>query len=447
MQLLLVGANHKSAELSAREKLSFDAEAARSILNTLIEQGLVQEAILLSTCNRSEIYAIVSEPRAARQEVVALLARYTGMETSDLESYLYTYYNKFAASHLFEVTAGLDSIVLGENEILRQVKEALDLSLQLESSGAVLNQLFRFAITAGKRVRTETAINRGAASMAGLAARLVKKQFKNKALPRLLIVGAGQMAKILLRNLKDQALDICLVNRTLKNAQELSLEHDGVTRVLPLSELEAALPGIDAAVVCTGYSDYLVTADMLQSSPFGLAHNASHSDLLLVDLSVPRNIDPDCAQVRGVALHDVDALQDQINLSLEQRSQYIAEAQSIIAEETTSFLEWFHNRDVVPTIRGLYDTFEEIRLREIDRGTQKYKQQITPEFEAIMERVTRAITQKILHHPVARLKNASPQEQHMYQEALNALFGLDAEDEIDKYVKMPKHIHKNSQVP
>lgn len=425
MQLILVGANHKSAKLTAREHLALGPERRVELIETLMQTSICREVVVLSTCNRTEIYAIVKDPEAAREHLVSSLLKHITLDRRALEDLLYTYYNKFAATHLFEVASGLDSMVLGENEILRQVKEALETAQRLESVGAVLNQLMRFAITAGKRVRTETGINEGCTSLGTLAARLVRKGLKPGG--RLVLIGAGQIAQSLLRNVLDDCLQLTIVNRTRQRAEELADMYPGDVELADLGQLPEILPQADAIVTCTANSRPLVHPEDL----------APHRAQLLIDLSVPRNIDPACAENPSVTLYDVDGLQSEIHLSMEQRNTYIAQAQTIIGEEAASFLAWFHNRDMVPTIRGMYGLFEEIRQNEVQRGTQKYKEQLTPEVEEIIERVTRAVTQKILHHPVARLKAAEAEEQQLYQNVLDTLFGLDAQDEIDKYVHRP----------
>jgi glutamyl-tRNA reductase len=426
VQLILIGVNYKSAPLHAREQLSFHSREAQAILRELHEQEHVAETVLLSTCNRTEIYAIVHDTLKARERIVNVLAHHSQLPAHTLEPLLYTFYNKFAATHLFEVAAGLDSMVLGENEILRQVKSAQDIAKQASTSGPVLNQLLRYAIMAGKRVRTETDINKGCASIGALAARLVKEHFQNIAQPRLLILGAGQMAQVMVKNLDTQGAELFIANRTREKAMDLQALYGGQTHLLSPQEALKQAFDVDAVVVCTSAEHYLLQAHDFQAP--------LQKPLLLVDLSVPRNIDPALAQQDNIQLYDVDALQHKVDMSIEKRRMYIAQAQSIIGEETTRFLEWFNNRDVVPTIKALYQTFESIRERELERGTARYKEQMTPETTAMLEQVTRAMVQKILHHPVVRLKNASVHKQEQYHEALNTLFALDAQDEMDKFV-------------
>lgn len=435
MQLILIGVNYKSAPIHVREQLSFHTREAQAILQQLKAQDEIAETVLLSTCNRTEVYAIVHDTLKARERILEVLMHFGQLAKSTLEPLLYTFYNKFAATHLFEVAAGLDSMVLGENEILRQVKTAQELSQQEKASGPVLNQLLRYAIMAGKRVRTETDINKGCASIGALAARLVKEHFAGLTQPRLLVMGAGQMAQVMVKNLKASDIgQLFIANRTRENAQELQRLYDGDSALLSPQQALEQVNEMDAVVVCTSAEHYLLQADNFSQS---VAH-----PLLLVDLSVPRNIDPELAHVDHIQLFDVDALQHKVDMSIENRRMYIVQAQSIIGEETTRFLEWFNNRDVVPTIKALYQTFETIREQEINRGTARHKEQMTPETEAIIEKVTRAMVQKILHHPVVRLKNAPSEQQQMYHEALNTLFALDAQDEMDKYV-----YHKEAPKP
>lgn len=426
MQLILIGVNYKSAPLHAREQLSFHTREAQAILQQLREQDAIAEAVLLSTCNRTEVYAIVHDTLQSREQIVEILLRSSQLSRETLEPLLYTFYNKFAATHLFEVAAGLDSMVLGENEILRQVKTAQELAQQEQASGAILNQLLRYAIMAGKRVRTETDINKGCASIGALAARLVKEHVADLASPRLLVMGAGQMAQVMVKNLEADTATLFLANRTQDKARDLQCLYAGQSQLLSPQEALSQVATMDAVVVCTSAEHYLLNPQDF-SQQF-------ERPLLLVDLSVPRNIDPELGYLPNVQLFDVDALQHKVDMSIEKRRMYISQAQSIIGEETTRFLEWFNNRDVVPTIKALYQTFESIRERELQRGTARHKAEMTPEVEAILDQVTRAMVQKILHHPVVRLKNAPVEQQQLYHEALNTLFALDAQDEMDKYV-------------
>ncbi len=212
MQLLLVGVNYKQATLADREPLAFDSSTRRDILNALIGKAGIEELVLLSTCNRTEFYAIAPDPQAARELIVSYLSIKTGWSRHDWEDQAYTFYNKFAATHLFEVTAGLDSMVLGENEILGQVKQAVEQAREAGVCGQILNQLMRFAITAGKRVRSETRINEGCTSIAALANRRLQQSLKADA--KILILGAGQIAEVLLQHLSSQSFDITVLNRS-----------------------------------------------------------------------------------------------------------------------------------------------------------------------------------------------------------------------------------------
>lgn len=442
MQLLLVGVNYKSAGLTAREPLSFDASARQRILAQLSTCSQIQEIVLLSTCNRTEAYAIVTHPTEARAALVSALCAESGLQIRDLDDLAYTFYNKFAATHLFEVASGLDSMVIGENEILRQVKDSLEAAQEAGASGPVLNQLLRFAITAGKRVRTETGINEGCASIGALAARLLRESVGPDA--RVLVLGAGQMATVLLRNLNKTSLNLSIANRSADKARELAAEYPGGAEIVPPAQVAEMLNDIDAVVACTAAPEHLITREHL-------AQRCPLRPLLLIDLAVPRNIAPDTASLEAVTLYDVDSLEQVIQTSIELRTKHVEQAQTIIAEEATRFLEWFHSRELVPTIRSLYEMFEDIRQREVARGLQKYREQLGPEAEAmteeIVERITKAVTQKILHYPVVQLKNAKPDEQRQFDQALSRLFSLDASDGIDRYVHLspptrtPAHYH------
>lgn len=234
------------------------------------------------------------------------------------------------------------------------------------------------------------------------------------------------MAQVMVKNLAADTATLFLANRTQDKARDLQCLYTGESHLLSPQEALRQVAEMDAVVVCTSAEHYLL-------NPQDFSRQFERP-LLLVDLSVPRNIDPELGYLPNVQLFDVDALQHKVDMSIEKRRMYISQAQSIIGEETTRFLEWFNNRDVVPTIKALYQTFESIRERELQRGTARHKAEMTPEVEALLDQVTRAMVQKILHHPVVRLKNAPVEQQQIYHEALNTLFALDAQDEMDKYV-------------
>jgi glutamyl-tRNA reductase len=429
VQFILLGINHRTASLDVRERFAFSGDDLAWALSACKNTSIIEECVILSTCNRTEIYALTPHLEQTREFLLQTLCQYAALSVSDFEDIAYTSYNKFAAQHLFQVAAGLDSMVFGENEILRQVKDAL-LDAQLaESSGAVLNQLFTSAIRAGKRVRSETAINQGAASIGSVAARLIRDYAQVlKREPRILLIGTGKMGAVTLKNLEQTAFPLTLSNRSRAKADDLAASYSGA-QVIDLSEMPVALAESDVVITCTSADHFLIDYD----------HRAAFAQrtdpVLLIDLSVPRNMEPRLAEIENVSYYDMDRLQQVVERSYENRMLCQDLAETILADEMARFLEWFNTREVIPTIQALYDVFSDIRQREMERGLKKYQGEVSAEVQDLLDRVTRAITQKILHYPVVQLKvEHSPERKQQYAEVLSALFKLDAQDSIDRYV-------------
>lgn len=437
MQFILIGINHRTAALEIRERFAFSGDTLVQTLKHLAASPLISEVVILSTCNRTEIYALSEHLCAARDLIKAELCKHASLKSDDFEAVAYTVYNKFAAQHLFRVTAGMDSMVFGEHEILKQVKEALFEAQLAESAGAILQQLFTAAIRAGKRVRTETAISQGVASVGSLAARLIREYAQRQGqLPRILLLGTGKMGAVTLKNLENTDYPLTLSNRSQAKAVALA-EEFGRGQVLPFSKFPAALADYDVVITCTSAQHFLI--DEVQATVW----TARQQPVLLIDLSVPRNMNPRLAEQAGILYYDMDRLQQVVEHSQENRKLCQDAAETILADEMSRFLEWFNTRDVLPTVQALYEVFHDIRQREIERGLKKYQGEVSTEIQNLLERVTRAITQKILHYPVVQLKlEQDPERKQQYTDALTALFKLDAQDAIEKFVQISPQRHQ-----
>jgi len=429
VQFILLGINHRTAALDIRERFSFAGDSLSLALSELSASPLVSELVLLSTCNRTEVYALTADLKAARELLKDYFCQQADLDSEHFEEVAYTAYNKFAAQHLFRVAAGLDSMVFGENEILKQVKEALFEAQVHEASGAVLNQLFTSAIRAGKRVRSETAINQGVASVGSLAARLIREYAEQQAvIPQILLIGTGKIGAVTLKNLENTNYPLLLANRSRAKAEVLAAEF-GRGSVIELTEMQASLAQSDVIITCTAAENFLV--DFEHASYL----EGRERPVLLIDLSVPRNMNPRLAELQGVTYYDMDRLEQVVEQSHENRKLWQDTAETILADEMSRFLEWFNTREVLPTIQSLYEVFHEIREHEIERGLKKYQGEVSDEVQDLLERVTRAITQKILHYPVVQLKmERNPELKQQYMDALTALFKLDAQDGIDRFV-------------
>lgn len=433
MQLILVGASFKSAALHTREKLTFQDAESLQLLTELQTFSDIHEVVLLSTCNRTEIYALTEQLAPTRQHLLATLATHKQFCPTELENISYTYYNKFAAEHLFQVAAGLDSMVIGESEILKQVKDAWKLAHQAETSGTILNALFKYAIHAGKRVRTETTIGQGCTSIGALATQVVHTHYPPLSHPHVLLIGAGAISRSTLKYLvQAEMTHLGLVNRSPAKMQELVTAFPAL-QTHAWKTLPEQLQQADVAIVCTASEHFVLTE-----------HHRSileqrQRPLLLIDLAVPRNVDPVLGDIPGVTLLDMQYLQGQVEQTRQERLENQGHVHSILADEMARYLEWFNTLEVVPTIDAMYQLFDEIRQNEIRRGLQKYGESASPEVCDLLDRVTRAVTQKILHYPVVQLKlEKNPHTKQNYTDVLTRLFKLDAQDYMERYLHHPK---------
>lgn len=436
MQLILLGINYRKATLDMRERFAFSQDDLLDTLQYLKASALLKEVIILSTCNRTEIYALSEYLSEARDFIKAVFCNHASIGDEDFEALSYTAYNKFAAEHLFHVAAGMDSVIFGEYEILRQVKEALLIAQSVGSAKDILGQLFISAIRAGKRVRNETVIGQGVASVGSLVARLIHEYAQSQGItPRILLMGTGKIGAVTLKHLKNTDYPLTLTNRSQNKAEALAQEM-GRGHVLAFSAWAQSLADYNVVITCTSAPHFLI--DQAQAAVW----TESQKPVLLIDLSVPRNINPRLAEQNLIHYYDMDRLQQIVESSQENRKRCQDVAETILADEMSRFLEWFNTRDVLPTVQALYDLFHDIRQREIERGLKKYQGKVSEETQDLLERVTRAIIQKILHYPVVQLKLAQDSERkQQYVNALSDLFKLDTQDTIEKFVQISSQRH------
>lgn len=425
MQLVVTGMSHRTAPVEVRERASIGPEAMRRLSPALIAGGTVLEAIVVSTCNRIECYAVVSDVDQAVAHLRQTICEATGVDADVWDGYGFSYFNKRATQHLFRVAAGLESMVVGEGEILSQIKQSLGVAQEAGSAKTVLHALFQFALEAGKRVRTETGISHGSLSMGSVAADRLAATVPDFPRAQVLLIGAGQIAAATARRLRSAGVGrLIIANRTAERAQALAAEVDG--EVMDLATAKMLLPEMDAVVAGTSAPCYVL----------GPSDLAGERPLVVVDLGVPRQVDPDVTHRAGTTLVDVDDLRYQVSRNEAQRAQFLDAAEAILDEELLKCLSWFNTLGLTPLIGSLYALMDEIRHNELDRALRKH-----PLGEAerqVLEHVTKAIVQKILHHPIVQLK-VEPDEakRQQYAEALSALFNLEAPTFESRYVHRP----------
>ncbi|MET0895207.1 MAG: glutamyl-tRNA reductase [Acidimicrobiia bacterium] len=421
MSLLVVGLNHRTVPVALLERLSVAPEALPKALHALTRREHLAEAVLVSTCNRTEVYAHATLFHPAMQDVRDFLADVSGVDPDEFADLLYAYHDDAAVSHLFGVAAGLDSMIIGEGEILGQVREAWLVAEREGASGPLLDRTFRQAIEVGKRARTETAIGRHAVSVSSAAVALATDKLGTLDDRRVLVLGAGDMGQGMVLALAGAGVrEIVVANRTFERGEELAARVGG--RASPFDGVADALVECDVLLVSTGAPDVLVErADLerVMSLRDGRA-------LLVVDIGVPRNIDPGAGEVFGVALLDIDDLRAFGEQSLAQRRQEIGKVRDLIADEIDRHRVERSAREVAPLITALRANAEDVRLVELERS-RAMLDQLDPNTRATVEALTQALVNKLLHEPTVRLKDAAGTARgELYADTLVELFGLTA---------------------
>lgn len=419
MQIGMVGLNYKTAPVEIREVLAVPAAEMPAALERL--NGLaVSESVLLSTCNRTEVYAVGHDAQETCAELAQYLAELGGFPNPDgLRPYLYQKVGMDAVVHLFRVACGLDSMVIGETQILGQVRDSYRDSDQAGTVGKVLHQLFEQAIAVGKRAHTETRIGQNAVSVSYAAVELAKKVFRSLDGRRCMAIGAGETAKLTVRHLQASGVrEIIIANRTLERARCLAREIDGIA--IPMSELPAYLQQVDVVISSTGSANYVLTVPMVAEA---VRHRRGRP-IFLFDIAVPRDIDPQVAALDGVFLYDIDDLQAVVTANLKERAEEAKLVERIVAEEADKFRTWTASLEVVPTIRQLRDKVEAIRQREVARTFNRLPD-LTERERAVIEAMTVSLVNKILNAPTQRLKGMADQgEADLAIETVARLFDL-----------------------
>jgi glutamyl-tRNA reductase len=423
MHIAVVGLSHRTAPVEVREKLSIPEQTMESSLQTLRDHEQVLEASILSTCNRLEIYTLVQHPELGMSAVREFLSGHSGLPTDDLTPHLFTYHHQDAVAHLLRVSAGLDSLVLGEGQILSQVKKMMRLGQEHKSIGPILNRLLTQAVSTGKRVRSETNLGTGAVSISSAAVELAQlKLGQARGLDQLVtleseqvaVVGAGRMSRLLLQHLQAKGCSgVVLLNRTRERAQMLAADFPGLpVQCRTLDELDHCLSTCSLVFTSTAADDPIIDAARLQRLN-------RRSSLRLIDIGVPRNIASDVAGIAGVEAFDVDDLQEVVARNQEARQQVAREAQGLLDEEGRLFLEWWDSLEAVPTINRLRSALEQIRSDELQKALSRMGPDFSARERKVVEALSKGIVNKILHTPVTRLR--SPQPRQDRQQALRVV--------------------------
>ena len=426
--LMVVGLNHHTTPVELREQLAFNDGALDASLPRLVDTQTIREGAILSTCNRVEVVAHTPNLDAANEKIRAFLAEEQRVALPRFAPYLYTHINQAAVSHLFRVAASLDSLVVGEPQILGQVKDAYHASSALGTLGTVLHRCFHKSFSVAKRVRTETSIAAKAVSVSSAAVDLACTIFDRLEDKTAMVIGVGEMGEQAVRHLRGRGIGTIMVtNRTFRRAVELARTCNGT--VVPFDQLDKHLHLTDVVIGSAGSPHYVLHSAMVEEA----LQERKRSPMFLIDLGVPRNFDPRLNNLDNVFLYDIDDLEQVVEDHKGERQVEAVKAEAIVAEEVKKFWRWFVNQEVTPTIVALREQAETIRTREVEK-TLAGLADLSPQEKEAVEALTRSLTNKLLHPPLAYLKqrhhNDVKREAEYAPEAasphvIRQIFGLD----------------------
>ena len=418
MQVLVVGLNDKTAPIEVREKVALGTEQLKQSLPLLF--NYVPQGVILSTCNRTEVYVVADHGSAVRQGVESFLSNLGGIPAAELSPYLYTFREEMAVRHLFRVASGLESMVLGEFEVLGQVRHALEEAERTGDVGLPLLNLFRHAVRVGRHVRNATAISENAVSVSSAAVNLAKKFFPEFSSCKVLVISAGEAGKLSVKTLsKSGVSQMVIASRTYERAEALASVVGG--KAIPFHQVEEALRASDIVISCSGSPHFILeapcVAEAMQARP--------DRPLLLIDIAVPRDITPEVRHIDNVFLYDIDDLEVVLESNRRKRKREVEKVMSIIEFEVAKFMDWWGNLEAKPTIAALVSKAEGIRSTHLTKTLEKMEG-LSAEDRARIEAMTSAIVRKILHDPIRCLKNGAQYDN--YIQVVQDLFNLKADD-------------------
>jgi glutamyl-tRNA reductase len=430
MHIVIVGLSHKTAPVEIREKLAFAPTAMERPLRQMLELPTIAEGLIVSTCNRVELCAATKEPEAAIAALRRFLAEYHEVPPEEINGKLYNYQGEEAIRHLFRVSSSLDSMVLGEPQILGQIKTAYGYAAEFRTCGLILNRFLHKAFSVAKRVRTETAIASNAVSVSFAAVEMARKIFDRLDNKAVMIIGAGEMCELAARHFVANGVSKVLVtNRTFERAEKLAAEFQG--KAIPFEDFVDHLAEVDIVMTSTGAPNFILGQRQMEE----VLKRRKNRPMFLIDIAVPRDIDPKVNKLDNAYLYDVDDLQGVVQANLKERQKEASKAEAIVEQEIGQFHQWLGNLEVKPTIIALRRKLEEIRLQELDKTFSNLKDLTAGQRKSI-EAMSSAIINKILHQPTSILKrtqNDSSGED--YVDAVRVLFDLPAPADNDKEIK------------
>jgi glutamyl-tRNA reductase len=413
MQVFALGINHHTAPLEVRERLVFDPARLPQALTELLGSRCVDEAAILSTCNRTELYCATDDPAPA----VDWLARHHGLSPDFIRPYLYVHTRTDAVRHLFRVASGLDSMVLGEPQILGQMKLSARVAGEAGTLGTMLNKLFQRTFSVAKEVRSTTAIGANIVSMAAAAVHLAERIFESISTQKVLFIGAGEMIELCAAHFTGAGPQrIAVTNRTLERAQALASRLGG--DAFPFSELANRLPEFDIVVTCTASPLPILGLGMIERA----LKVRRHRPMVIVDLALPRDVEPEVATLSDVFLYSLDDLGEMVESGLESRQAAVVEAEDIITGHVAGFQHWVESRETVPTIRALRDAAERARRHEVEHALKLLARGEAP--ERVLESLSHGLTNKLIHAPTEALNRAEGDERGEVADLIARIYRL-----------------------
>jgi len=418
MKIIIVGLNHNTADVEVREKVAFNESRLEEGLRKFRELPEVEEAVILSTCNRVELYANVKDTVKASESIKTFLSEFHDINRALLDKALYIYDDVNAIRHIFKVASSLDSMVIGEPQILGQLKEAFEIALEKKMTGILLNRLMKKAISVAKRVRRETRIAENAVSISFAAVELAKKIFTDLSEKVFMLLGAGEMAELAARHLmRNGVKEVIVANRSYSRACELAKEFTG--RPVKLDNFLQEMVHSDIVICSTGAPHYILLKDQMQR----VMKDRKQRPVFLIDISVPRNIDPKINDLDNVYLYNIDDLQGIVDTNMFERKKEAEKAEKIIEEEIEPFLKWLSSLDSVPTIVALRERAEEIKREEFEKLMNRFPDMEEGQKKAI-EYMASAIMNKLIHPPTVALKE-DPEDKDLMIAIIKKLYGIE----------------------
>lgn len=404
MHIIVAGLHYKTAPVEIRERLTFDANDLDEALRTLKNKKSILESVILSTCNRTEIYAVVDQIHTGRYYIKEFLSEWFHIEMDEFAPFLFVYEEADAVEHLFKVTCGLDSMIVGETQILGQVRDSFLQAQRSEATGTIFNQLFKQAVTLAKKAHSKTEIGANAVSVSYAAVELAKKIFGNLNGKHVLILGAGKMGELALKNLQGSgATKVTVINRTFEKAASLAERFSGTAK--ELRELQCALLEADILISSTGSNDFVISKDMMS----GVVNLRKGRPLFMVDIAVPRDIDPEIHELENVFLYDIDDLEGIVEANMAERKKAAEKIMIMIEEEISEFHEWLNMLGVVPVIAALRKKALAIQA-ETMKSLDRKLPDLTDRERKIINKHTKSIINQLLKDPILQAKELAGQK-------------------------------------